>query len=151
MKLYHFYVERPTTHKSILQYINSKFISLQYRLGVNRRHPKGLPFMYGSNWADLRRHAVEILLQRRTDIIRYTKHTACSDEVYMQTFLQDCGLRIVPDNLRYIDWSARQSSPKSLKLEDFDSIVASGKLLARKFDSTESASLIKMILEHISH
>jgi len=35
--------------KSILQYINSKFISLQYRLGVNRLHPKGLPFMYGSN------------------------------------------------------------------------------------------------------
>ena len=150
MRFYHFYVARPTQRKSILQRINSKFLSLQCRIGINRRHPEGLPFMYGSNWVDMRRKAVDILLQRRNDIIKYTNHTSCSDEVYKQTFLQNCGLRIVSDNLRYIDWNAKQHSPKSLKLEDFDLIVASGKLFARKFDSPESESLIQQILEYMS-
>ncbi len=150
MTLYHFYVKRPTSHKTknILQYTISKFLSLQCKFGVKRPHPKGLPFMYGSNWVDLRRRAVQILLQKRTEIIRYTKHTSCSDEVYKQTFLQNCGLCIVSDNLRYIDWSARQPSPKSLMLNDLSSIITSGKLFARKFDSPESTFLIQQILQH---
>ena len=150
MRFYHFYVARPTHRKSIFQRINSKFLSMQCKVGIKRRHPEGLPFMFGSNWVDMRRRAVEILLQRHKDIIKYTNHTACSDEVYKQTFLQNCGLRIVPDNLRYIDWNAKQPSPKSLMIEDFDHIVASGKLFARKFDSPESESLIQQILEYIS-
>lgn len=146
MELYHYIVKRPTQRKNMLKYLHSKFLSLQCRLGVKRQHPVGLPFMYGSSWVDLRRSAVDILLRRREDIIRFTRHTSCSDEVYKQTVLQNCGLRIVNDNLRYIDWSARQPSPKTLRLEDYDSIIASGKLFARKFDSAKSAALRQRIL-----
>ena len=106
--------------------------------------------MYGSNWVDMRRRALEILQQRHKDIIKHTSSTAYFDEVYKQTFLQNCRLRFMPDNLRYIDWNAKQPSPKSLMLEDFDRIVASGKIFTREFDSSEYASLTQQILEYMS-
>ena len=43
---------------------------------------------------------------------------------------------IPPDKeyLHYIDWSAGQSSPKNLTVEDYNHIVSSDKLFARKID-----------------
>lgn len=149
MELFHFIVRRPSPGNSILKYINSKLPALQLRLGIKRHHPEKLPFMYGSNWVDIRRNAVKLLLDKQRDIIKYTKYTSCSDEIYKQTFLQNSGLHIVNDNLRYIDWSARQPSPKSLAFEDFDDIIASGKLFAGKFASTESIALRNRIVEYL--
>ena len=147
MTLYHFIVKRPNGRKTISKRLTDKLLALQCRLGVKRRHPDGLPFMYGSNWVDLRRRAVAILLRKRADIIRHTRHTSSSDEIYKQTFLQNSGLRIESDNQRYIDWSARRPSPKSLTPEDYAAIIASGKLFARKFDAPESAALRQRILD----
>lgn len=102
--------------------------------------------MYGSNWVDLRRNAVKILLDERDRILLSTKYTQIANEIYKQTFLHDRGLRIVNDNLRYIDWSACQPSPKSLGIEDFDAVMKSGKLFARKFDADDSRLLREKIL-----
>lgn len=150
VELYHLYVRRPSENGLILNWITRKLLAMQRRLKICRKHPKGKPFMYGSNWVDLRRRAVEVLLSNSREILRVTKLAACADEIYKQTFLQGQGLSIMDDNLRYIDWSARKPSPKSLKVEDFQNIMRSGKLFARKFDSPESPQLRDMIIESIN-
>lgn len=149
MELYHFFVNRANNQKPITRYLERKLLALQIRLGLRRKGPKGLPYMYGSNWVDLRRNAVEYLLSRRKKIIRYTKFTSIANEVYKQTFLRDTDFRIVNDNFRYIDWSACAPSPKSLTEEDFQAIINSGKLFARKFNTPESAPLRQRIINHI--
>lgn len=147
--LYHFHVRRDSGLNSMLRYVIRKSLALQCRLGVNRKPPRDLPFRYGSNWVDFRRKAVEALLDRRDEIINATRYTSIANEVYKQTFLQDAGLRIVDDNLRYIDWSQRRPSPKSLLVDDYESVIESGKLFARKFDVPESERLRRRIAEYI--
>lgn len=148
MELYHFHVRRPTPG-SISQWLGSKFLSLQAKCGIKRKSPEGKPFMYGSSWSDLRRRPVELLLSRRKEILKSTKYTSIADEIYKQTFLQNDNLNIINDNLRYIDWSERRPSPKTLTIADFESIASSAKLFARKFDIPESEALRRQIIEHI--
>lgn len=150
MEIYHFVVNRPSEMDSIKSFFQKAIGILQLRLGIKRKSPLKHGFMYGSAWVDLRRSAVKLLLDNYELIMRTTKYTQCADEIYKQTFLHDRGLIIVNDNLRYIDWSARQPSPKSLKPEDFRSLTESGKLFARKFDDVESPILCDMISERIS-
>lgn len=149
VELYHFHVRRNNSINPLLRYILRKTLALQYRLGVCRKHPENLPFLYGSNWGDFRRKAVEALLGKRREILKSTKYTSIANEVYKQSFLQDKGLRIVNDNKRYIDWTQRAPSPKSLLPEDYQTIIESDKLFARKFDSPESEKLRQHIIEHI--
>lgn len=131
----------------IERFIQNKLNALQVKLGIKRPHPQGKPWMYGSNWVDLRRNAVKRLLENRDHIIASTKYTTIGDEIYMQTFLQNYGLNFVNDNLRYIDWSDKMPSPKSLDEEDFERVMSSGKLFARKFDKVGSAKLRRMIID----
>ena len=46
------------------------------------------------------------------------------------------------DNLRYIDWSKGQASPKVLTGDDLERMWASGKLFARKFDPARFPEVI---------
>lgn len=135
---YHFLVKRSSQQGRLESIVKSKLSALQVRLGIRRKAPVSCGFMFGSNWVDLRRNAVKILLDNSKIIRHTTKYTQIANEIYKQTFLQEHDLRIVDDNLRYIDWTARQSSPKSLGLADYDAIMDSGKLFARKFDAVDS-------------
>ncbi len=149
VEIYHFGVRRPSELGGFISNIHSKFRALQIRMGIKRKAPVKSGFMYGSNWVDLRRNAVKTLLEDRDMILRSTKYTQIANEIYKQTFLHGRGLRIVNDNLRYIDWSACQPSPKSLGADDYDVVMKSGKLFARKFDAEDSPLLRDKILEAI--
>ena len=145
MEIYHFRARRPSETGRLISMVQSKFRSLQIKLGIKRRPPVESGFRYGSNWVDLRRNAVKMLLEDNDRILNSTRHTIIANEVYKQTFLYGRGLRIVDDNLRYIDWSEKQPSPKSLGPEDFNAMMASDKLFARKFDAANSHVLREMI------
>ena len=41
---------------------------------------------------------------------------------------------VINNNLRYIDWSEGNNSPKTLSIKDINQILKSDKLIARKFD-----------------
>ena len=138
VEIYHFGVKRDSEIGKVKSIFQDKIRALQVRMGVKRKSPVKNGFMYGSNWVDLRRNAVKILLVKQDKIIQSTRYTQIANEIYKQTFLAEHGLRIMNDNLRYIDWSAMQPSPKSLTLDDYDSVMSSGKLFARKFDTTGS-------------
>ncbi|MDE6008564.1 MAG: beta-1,6-N-acetylglucosaminyltransferase [Muribaculaceae bacterium] len=146
VEIYHLGVRRPSELGGLTPMIQSKFRALQVKIGIKRKSPVEGGFRYGSNWVDLRRNAVKMLLDERDAILSSTKYTQIANEIYKQTFLQNRGLRIVNDNLRYIDWSARQPSPKSLGLEDYEAMMNSGKLFARKFDAEDSPILCDKIL-----
>ncbi len=145
MEIYHFGENHPNASPRWIKLVQSKFRALQVRMGIRRKAPVKGGFRYGSNWVDLRRNAVEALLRKKDSILRTIRYTSCSDEIYKQTFLHDCGLRIVNDNLRYIDWSGGGPSPKSLGSEDYDAMMSGGKLFARKFDGPDSPRLRDMI------
>lgn len=53
-------------------------------------------------------------------------------------------------NLRYIDWSEGNASPKVLKMEDFEKVINSNCFIARKFDENVDKEIIEKIISEIN-
>lgn len=48
-------------------------------------------------------------------------------------------------DLRYVDWSEGEDHPKILDESDYEKIMTSGKLFARKFDEEKSRIIIEKL------
>ena len=117
------------------------------RLLPTRTMPAGLEPVGRSQWMSLTPDAVKYMLHyldSHPEVVRFFKLTWAPDETIFQTILYNSPFRssLVNDNLRYIDWSKGQASPKVLTEEDLDRMLASGKLFARKFDLARFPAVI---------
>lgn len=121
---------------------------------TNRSAPFGMELVGSSQWFALALHHVEYILKtvaEHSNIRRFFRHTWGSDEFFFQTILYNSPYRdeIVDDNLRYMDWSESQPSPKILTISDFDTLRNSGKFYARKFDQRIDSLILDKIDEMI--
>ena len=85
-------------------------------------------------------------------IKRMTFASLCADEVYKQTILCKYAAGTIfydeygnTTDLRYTDWSEGGAHPKTLDDTDYEKIMSSGKLFARKFDEEKSKKIIDRI------
>jgi hypothetical protein len=134
--------------------INYKTRTLRLPL-LRRKFPAGLRPYGGGAWCALSADAVRFIVQytrENPDVVSFFRHVKIPDEIYVPTVLMNSPLRetIVPDDVHYIDWSAGGARPKTLGTEDFDRIVASGKLFARKFDPRYDARILDLLDERRS-
>jgi hypothetical protein len=117
------------------------------RLLPVRTMPAGLEPVGRSQWMSLTLDAVRHILEYlkgHPGVEKFFKLTWAPDEIIFQTILYNSPFRssLVNDNLRYIDWSKGQASPKVLTEEDLEQMWASGKLFARKFDLARFPAVI---------
>lgn len=126
------------------------FQRAQKILPVRRRLPD-LPLYGGSSYWSLTRDCVAYLLgylDENPRLMRRFEHTFTPEEILPQTVLMNSSFAstIVNDNLRYLVWERRHGSkPAILDGSDFDDIVASSALFARKFERPRSGELLKRI------
>lgn len=119
----------------------------------NRTPPRGYTIHAGEQWwsmtAACARYVVEFVRNNR-DVVDFFRWTECPDEMFFHTIVLNSrfGGNVLNDNLRYVDWSDRGKHPKTLTLEDFPRLVASGKLFARKFDSSVDAVILDHLDDH---
>jgi hypothetical protein len=76
------------------------------------------------------------------------KNTYCPEEILFQTLIANSPLadRISGENRRYIDWTYRNGSiPANLDESDFQKIIDSAALFARKIEPEHSASLLERL------
>lgn len=127
------------------------------RLLPVRTMPAGLEPVGRSQWMSLTADAVGYILEyldKHPEVVRFFKLTWAPDEIIFQTILYNSTFRstLVNDNLRYIDWSKGQASPKVLTEQDLEAMSESGKLFARKFDLARFPAVIakldKKIKDH---
>ncbi|RYZ93901.1 MAG: glycosyltransferase [Sphingobacteriaceae bacterium] len=80
---------------------------------------------------------------------RFFQYSWGTDEFVMQTIIMNSHYRdsVVNENYRYIDWSAGGSRPKFLTSADFDNIIASDSIFARKFSVDVDEKVLDMIDE----
>jgi hypothetical protein len=132
-------------------------IRLQKRLGFKRTISSNMPKLYGgSTYWSLSRGCVSYVIaftQNNKWVLNRFKHTLCAEEFYFQTVIMnsDFADKVVNDNLRYIDWEARNgNNPAVLDEADFEKLKETQAVFARKFDSPQSMGLlnkIKMLLQ----
>ena len=122
--------------------------------------PRKFPFDHEivgrANWFTLSREAVEYSMRFLKDnpvLIRYYKYCWGADEFIFSTILYNSHFKQnIVDNLVYVNWSGLKSGhPKILTSEDFQQIIASGKMFARKIDMDIDPTIISLLEDHINH
>jgi hypothetical protein len=128
------------------------FIRLQKRLGLKRFISSKMPKLYGgSTYWSLSRECLEYVLEftkKNKFVLNRFKYTLCAEEFYFQTLIMNSSFanRVVNDNLRYIDWIARNgNNPAVLDETDFDKLRETNAVFARKFEYPQSTGLMNKI------
>ena len=116
-------------------------------LGLKRTLPGELTPYGGPNWFILSREAVAKVLSfiaANPAFVGFMRKVSIPDEVFYHTILLNSRLSgtIVNESHRYVDWSQKLPNPKLLTAADYPAIVASGKMICRKVDSSVSIELL---------
>jgi len=128
----------------------------KYKLGdfltyilPERKFPVDHQIVGRANWFTLTTKAIKYcldFLRKNPAIITYYKYCWGADEFIFSTMLYNSSFKNnIADNLMYVDWSAGLSRPKIFTADDFDTLVNSKKLFARKFDMDVDSLILKKL------
>ena len=149
LKYYHFFVKYRRNNPMI---DFSRRILLLFQLPfVNRRKSSQLRYAYGSEWCSLTYKAVKTIVEKYAEVRHEFLYTTCSDEHYKQMILLSAGnFEFAKEGcLRYVDFSEHKPSPRTLTVDDFDSIMSSHCLFARKFDERVDSDVINLVVKKV--
>lgn len=107
--------------------------------------------MIGPEWVSITESAVGLILSKKREIVRQYKYASCADEVYKQTIIGNSALF---DNvydktddyngcMRLIDWN--KGSPYVFCSMDFEQLMSSNRMFARKFDEKIDFDIVENI------
>ncbi len=120
---------------------------------------KNINFQKGTQWISITDQFAKYIVNKEQEIDKVFKNTYCSDEIVIQTlfinseFKNDLYSNKYNDQKntikRYIDWN--RGTPYVWKKEDFDELINSGALFARKFDESIDKDIIVQIKNYIKN
>lgn len=154
--LYHPFQER-LGRKDLLD--ERLLIPIQRRLRVDRVKRCKTFFAKGANWFSITDSFAHYVVQQKSWISKTFSNTQCCDEVFLQTLLINSPfidkLYIGHDGkdnnsiMRYIDWT--HGNPYVFRSSDYDRVMSSGMLFARKFDEQVDDAIIRRIAATLSY
>lgn len=158
MRYYYFFQKNVRHHnKTISKFANKllyKSLKIQKNMGVNRLKNDKTIYRKGSNWFSINDDLVNFVLEKESLVMKKYKYTRCCDEIFLQTLVFNSKfydtLKCYQDNnqssiMRYIDWDRGQ--PYTFTKSDYDILINSGMLFARKFSSNVDKRIIDMIYD----
>lgn len=132
------------------------FYILQNKFNIDRLKKSKYEIQKGYNWASLTSDAVKVLLNNKKDIYKLTFCSLCADEVYKQIILDYNNVNIYKnpdgktDDLRFVDWERGDANhPHIFNKDDFELLINSDKLFARKFDTQTDKEIIDKIFDYV--
>lgn len=136
---------------------DNKFVEKQKKDGVDRLINDPTVLRCGSNWVSITHEFVMYLLSKKEYIEDRFSYTKISDEFYFQTliynskYIDNLYYKEFDDNyeasLRCIDWN--RGLPYVWKEEDYEYLINSNKVFARKFDSNKDNNIINKIYDYV--
>lgn len=149
-------------HKSfpfvVLFALDKISLKVQDILKVNRFKKEKAVLQKGPEWFSITHELAEIVVNQEKWIKKHFSHTRCCDEVFLQTVLNNskrqahiyqnglCGKK-TNACLRKIDWG--RGKPYTWRMEDFQELVQSEYLFARKFDPAVDDEIIEKIVTYL--
>lgn len=151
LSIYHFLQEY--TKNRILNKIEEKLIYIQNILGINRLKNATLIMQKGANWFSITDKLAKYVVSREKQIDALFRYSLCCDEVFLQTLVENSeykeNLYIKGKNdnylgcMRYIDWE--RGNPYVFRKDDYDNLIYSPYLFARKFDLNVDSDIVERI------
>jgi hypothetical protein len=147
-KYYHFWREFLFKRKrnKFMKFLNELPIIPQMLLGINRLKKNNLEIKKGSNWFSITHSFAKFICENEKFIHKNFKYTSCADELFLHTLINQSSFKnsIVNDNCRYIDMVGH-NGPYTFKKEDYQALMNSDKLWARKFSEKIDMEIVEDI------
>ena len=130
---------------ALLERIESFSLYVQRKLKVDRISHCPAKIFKGRQWFSISREMADYVLSRKKDIHRWFRYSLCADEMFLQTIAMDSPLRetIMDNSLREIDWI--RGKPYTYRKEDYEMLVNSSNLFARKFSTEVDDTIIDLL------
>ena len=138
----------------IAKSIRFRFCIIQKKFKINRLRNSNMVFRKGANRFSITEKTATYIVNQ-TKILRYFKHSYCADELFIQTIIYNSKYK---DNIyleknnktnsfRYVDWN--KGNPAIIKEEDYNDVIKSNNLFARKFNSQVDKKVIDRIYNEL--
>lgn len=144
-EFYHFFQDRCIRNeKNFWSTLNNGLVRVQKMFRIKKH--VDVRIYHGSNWFSITYDAAKYVVDREKEIKKLFEYGCFVDELFLQTILMNSKFRssIIENNLRLIDWN--RGDPYVWTVTDFDELINSDCLFARKFDENKSASLITKLM-----
>lgn len=148
--------KKPYINK-IYENISYGFVKLQQLLGINRIKYLNIVFQKGATWFSITHNLAELIIEKKEWIYKVFKSTRSSDEIFVQTILNNSHLagnraekKYEIDGLagtRYVDW--KRGKPYTFTIEDYELLKDCGYLFARKFSLKEDSKIVYKLHEDV--
>jgi Core-2/I-Branching enzyme len=149
VKYFHFFQEiiGRSGRRNPLFHINKIQLAIQKHLGVNRIKNTRSNIKKGTTWFSITRDLARFVVSQEHEIRQHYKYTCFADETYLHTLVWNSDFRskIYNSSLRYTDWERGQ--PYTFHLEDYETLVNSNALWARKFSQKVDPEIIDRIFK----
>lgn len=144
------------------------YMKLYNKLGIKRYNNK-FEISYGSNWCSITYNFVKYILDNKNWIRRTFEYSHACDEVYKQCLIINSEFKerlylarnkqdnimesdnMISFNLRYIDWNQGRPNPKIFTMSDYDKIISSTCIFARKFSEKIDNDVIEKIRYYVNN
>lgn len=155
-RIYHFFQDKLGKQKNLLYLIEKVLIKLQKLFRVDRLKNCDIELSAGSQWFSITHKTAAYILSEEETIKKMFSYGFCVDEVFLQTFfmqspykdnLFDASGLDCPAFMRHIDW--KRGDPYTFRSEDFDELINSDAMFARKFDLTTDSKICDMLYEKL--
>lgn len=144
--------------RAIMHRIDKLQVVVQKLMNIDRLKKKNIKKIYhGAQWFSITDSLAMELINCEKEILEIFKYSYCSDEIFIQTYIKnnnwfkrlyspklDNGFKSIERN---IDWN--RGGPYTWKENDFDELIKSNYLFARKFDQTIDFKIIKLISDYV--
>lgn len=111
-----------------------------------RKFPLDFEMVGRSNWFAITHNAAKYIidfLAAHKEVVRFFKYSWGADELIFSSILYNSPFKNkIQENFIYVDWSEKKAHPKILTNQDFNALISSDKLFARKFDADADAEII---------
>lgn len=147
--------------KRLLYYCTRIIVKLEMCIGIDR--DKKLKAMYGNTWFSVTEECVGYLLSREKEALKRFCNTTIPDESWIHSLIFDSVYRDrlyvqideqmekenTMSNLRYIVWKSSKFHPETWTMKDYDELMHSGCLFARKFDLSADKDIVDAIYSEL--
>lgn len=151
---YHFFAKR---NKNIYEKIMDKFL-LIIQKNIDRTKHSCLEYKKGANWFSITDEFARYVVTSKKLIQKYFKYTICGDEMFLQSLAYSSKFREKISNNNYcdnyetiayiIDW--KRGNPYVFRKDDFEQLITSNQLFARKFSWNIDKDIILKIENYVS-
>ena len=153
VKYNHKFYGKAGSAKDILGALSAKGQKL---LGVDKTKKYGdIIFQKGRNWFSITHGLAKLVVEKESWIQEVFGHSVCGDELFLQTVARNsefadkiCNpntMPTVPDT-RHIDWArGSNNNPYIFKESDYEELMNSSALFARKFDLNIDKKIVEKL------